>query len=54
MILKNLQITIYWWIETFFCSLANVGLTDFSWIFFGDCQGLYASPEIPSTQFFDV
>ena len=39
MILKNFQITIYWWIETFFCSLANVGLTDLSQIFFGDSQG---------------
>ena len=39
MILKNSQVTIYGWIETFFCSLANVGLTDSSRIFFGDSQG---------------
>ena len=39
-ILKNSQVTIYQWIKTFFCSLANVGLTNFSRIFFlGDSQG---------------
>ena len=25
MILKNLRVTFYWWIETFFCLFANVG-----------------------------
>ena len=39
MILKSLQATIYGWIETFFCLVANVGLTDLSRIFFGDSQG---------------
>ena len=34
MILKNSQVTIYGWIKTFFCSVANVGLTDSSRIFF--------------------
>ena len=51
MILKNSQVTFYPWIETFFCSVANVGLTDLSQIFFGNSQGEYASSDNPSTQF---
>ena len=38
-ILKNSQVTFYRWIESFFCSLSNVGLTNFGRIFFGDSQG---------------
>ena len=34
MILKNSQVAIYWWIETFFDLLANVELTDSSQFFF--------------------
>ena len=54
MILKNLQVTIYRWIKTFFCSVANVGLTNLSRIFFGDSKGYNASSDTTSTQFFNA
>ena len=46
--LKILQLSFYQYIETFFCALANAGLTDFSQIFFGDSQNN------PSSQFFNM
>ena len=39
MILKNLQVTIYQRIKTFFFSVTNVGLTDLGQIFLGESQG---------------
>ena len=50
MILKNSQITIYWSIETFFCLLGNVGLTNFFWWLPGVVRFIYT----PSTQLFNM
>ena len=54
MILKKSHVTIYQWIENFFCSVANVGLTNLSRIFFGDSKGYNASSDTTSTQFFNA